>query len=115
MSLPVTIVFQDMTPSLRGCHVALRHNEGRQRQDNRYLAHVRVTLPGGELEAGRAAEPNHSYGMPKLPYATPSMRCVGSWKTSRASAMATSKPIIREVRVRQRVATFFSGTGRTIA
>lgn len=81
MNMPVTIVFQDMAPSpalsadierhaehlarfaprLHSCQVTLRHNEGRHRQGNRYLAHVRVTLPGGEFEAGRTAEPDRSH------------------------------------------------------
>jgi ribosome-associated translation inhibitor RaiA len=81
MTLPVTIVFQDMPPSpalradierhaehltrfaprLLACHVTLRHSESRHHQGNRYLAHVRVTLPGGELAAGRTADPDHSH------------------------------------------------------
>lgn len=81
MNLPVTIVFQDMAsspalradierhaehlvrfaPRLHSCHVTLRRNEGRHHQGNRYIAHVRVTLPGGEFEAGRAADPDRSH------------------------------------------------------
>lgn len=81
MNPPVAIVFQGMAPSpalradierhaehlarfvprLHTCHVTLRHSEGRHRQGNRYLAHVRVTLPGGEFEAGRTAEPDRSH------------------------------------------------------
>lgn len=78
MNLPVTVVFQDMPPSpalradierraenmlrfaqrIHACRVTLRRKESRHHQGNRYLVHVRVTLPGGEFEAGRTAEPD---------------------------------------------------------
>lgn len=81
MSLPVTVVFKDVSPSpalrihierhaehlariasrLHACQVTLRRKEGRHRKGNRYLVHVRVTLPGGEFEAGHAMELDHSH------------------------------------------------------
>ena len=80
MSLPITVTFQDMPPSpalrthieqhaerlerfapdLLSCQVTVRHSEERHRKGNRYLVHVRLTLPGGEFEAGRAPDPDHS-------------------------------------------------------
>lgn len=84
MSLPITVTFQGMPPSpalradieqhaermerfaprLLDCHVTVRRSEERHQKGNRYLVHVRATLPGGEFEAGRTADPDHSHEDP---------------------------------------------------
>lgn len=51
-------------PHLLDCHVTVRRSEDRHHKGNRYLVHVRVTLPGGEFEAGHTAEPDHSHEDP---------------------------------------------------
>lgn len=76
MNLPVTIVFKHMSPSpavradverraehlerfatpMLTCRATLRRSEGQHYQGNRCRAHVRVTLLGGEVEAGGATD-----------------------------------------------------------
>jgi ribosome-associated translation inhibitor RaiA len=55
---------EHFAPRLLACHVTVRNSEGRHRQGNRYLVHVRATLPGGEFEAGSTAEPDRSHEDP---------------------------------------------------
>lgn len=51
-------------PRLLACHVTVRHSEDRHHKGNRYLVHVRATLPGGEFEAGCTSERDHSHEDP---------------------------------------------------
>lgn len=84
MNLPVTVTFRGMLPSaalrtdiedhaqrlerfaprLMNCHVTVQRSENRHHKGNRYEVQVRVTLPGGEFEAGRNAEPDQSHEDP---------------------------------------------------
>ena len=84
MSLPITVTFQGMSPSpalrtdieqhaerlqrfaprLLSCTATVRRSEDRHHKGNRYVIHARVALPGGEFEAGRTTEPDHSHEDP---------------------------------------------------
>lgn len=84
MSLSVTTTFRDMPPSpalradieehaqrllrfaprLQTCQVTVQHSERRHQKGNRFSVLVRVTLPGGEFEAGRSSDADHSHEDP---------------------------------------------------
>lgn len=49
------------SPELINCHVVLEPSEHRHRKGNRYVARIRVTLPGGELDVGRAPSGDTSH------------------------------------------------------
>lgn len=51
-------------PKLTACSVTVRRSEDRHHKGNRYRVHVSVSLPGGTIEAGRSAEPDHSHEDP---------------------------------------------------
>lgn len=84
MHSPIDVTFQGMSPSaalqasiehhlerlervaphLQTCCATVQRNEARHRQGNQYLVRVRVTLPGGEFEAGHTPVPDHSHDNP---------------------------------------------------
>lgn len=87
MLMPINVTFQGMLPSaalrasiehhaerlervaphLQTCCATVRRNEGcQQRPGNQYLVRVRVTLPGGEFEAGHTPVPDHSHDNPYI-------------------------------------------------
>lgn len=51
-------------PRLTACNVTVSRSEDRHNKGNRYRVHVSVSLPGGAIEAGRSAEPDHSHEDP---------------------------------------------------
>jgi ribosome-associated translation inhibitor RaiA len=53
-------------PRLKACDVSVRLNEHRHVHDNRYLVHAHLTLPGGDIQAGRSADADHSHEDPYL-------------------------------------------------
>lgn len=81
MSVDVTVTFQGMEPSaalradiqrhaqklarfaprLLASQVTVSLDEHRHQQGNRYLVHVRATMPGGEFDAGRSPPLDHSH------------------------------------------------------
>ena len=81
MSVAITVSFQGMDPSealradierraqklvqfaprLIACHATVSRDEQRHQQGNRYLVHVRATMPGGEFDAGRTPPLDHSH------------------------------------------------------
>ena len=84
MPLPVLITFQGMDPSpalqtdieqhaeklkrfaprLGECQVKVQQSERRHLKGNRYLVHVRVTMPGGEFEASHTLGSERSHEDP---------------------------------------------------
>lgn len=51
-------------PDIVSCEVVVSRTESRHQKGNRYLAHMRVTLPGREVNAGHAKQPDHTHEDP---------------------------------------------------
>ena len=81
MSITTSVTFQDMpssptliadierhverlqrfAPGMTRCRVTVQRAEHRHHKGNRYEVLIHVALPGGELDAGHTARPNHSH------------------------------------------------------
>ncbi|WP_454830816.1 HPF/RaiA family ribosome-associated protein [Pseudoxanthomonas wuyuanensis] len=55
---------EHFSPRLTACKISVQQSEHRHHKGNRYLVHIRVTLPGGEIEAGRTTGQDHSHEDP---------------------------------------------------
>lgn len=51
-------------PRVQACHVVVMASTQRRRQGNLYTVHARLTLPGGELAAGRTGPEDHGHEDP---------------------------------------------------
>lgn len=51
-------------PRALACHVAVTASARRHHQGNLYQVHARLTLPGGEITAGRTGPRNHGHEDP---------------------------------------------------
>ncbi len=52
---------EQFAPDIVSCHVTVSRTESRHHKGNRFLVHIRITLPGAELNSGHATGPDHSH------------------------------------------------------
>lgn len=84
MAFETTVVFRDMdvspalqddvrrhaeklerfAPGILSCHVTVARAEHHHHQGNRYTVRARLTLPGGEVEAGQTPTPDQAHEDP---------------------------------------------------
>jgi ribosome-associated translation inhibitor RaiA len=84
MAFETTVVFRDMdvspalhadvikharklerfAPGILACHVTIDRTEHRHRHGDRFVVRARLTLPGGELDAGQTPAPNLAHEDP---------------------------------------------------
>ncbi len=81
MTLPVHVTFRDMpsspalhsaveehaqrlqrfAPQIHRCEVVVQYSERRHHRGNRYLVHVRLLMPGAQIDAGRTPNDDESH------------------------------------------------------